>query len=71
MHYVLIEIQKYDTGAVAVIPAKVYEDRREAESAYYRVLSEVAMATIPLISVTLVTERGEILMTKCYELGIN
>ncbi|MBQ1241834.1 MAG: hypothetical protein IIX99_01370 [Oscillospiraceae bacterium] len=51
----------------ALVPAKTYTDRNEAESAYHGVLAAAAISSVPVHAVVLMDEHGNTLRREFYE----
>ena len=63
MSYIVIEIQKTDTVATLV---NAYDDRNDAYSKYYAVLSAAAKSSVPLHSAVILTDEGNKLESKYF-----
>lgn len=57
MKYLVIEIQKFDTGAMST-PAYAYDDINAAQSKYHAILSSAAVSKLPVHSAVLMNETG-------------
>lgn len=57
MKYIVMEIQKFDTGAVST-PTWAYEDINAAWSKYHSVLSAAALSKLPVHSAVIMNESG-------------
>ena len=66
MKYIVIEIQKFDTGAVST-PAWAYDNENSAWSKYHTVLSAAAVSQLPVHSAVIMNESGYCIEHKCYE----
>lgn len=66
MKYIVIEIQKFDTGAVST-PAWAYDNINSAWSKYHAVLSAAALSQLPVHSAILVNESGFPIEHKAFE----
>lgn len=62
--FIVMEIQKTDKVATLV---NSYENRNDAESKYYTVLSAAAISKVPVHSAVLLTDSGKELMHNSYE----
>lgn len=56
--FIIIEMQKDQSGNVAITPAIQREDENEAYSEYFRVASIAAVSSIPRHSVILLEDNG-------------
>ena len=65
MNYIIIETQT-NNGVTAVVPPVVKSNYNEAEQQYHAMLSFAAVSTVPLHTVTMLTERGNIVKHECY-----
>lgn len=64
--YILHEMQT--TGSqTALVPAKTFTDRNEAESAYHMTLGAAAISSVPVHAVVLMDEHGNTLRREFYE----
>ena len=68
MKYIVIEIQKTDTGSVSTI-ATTFDSSREAESKYHQILMYAAKSELPLHAACMMLENGTSIMHKAYYLG--
>lgn len=66
MNYIIIETQTTN-GVTAVVTPVVKTSYNEAEQEYHSKLSFAAVSTVPLHSVTMLTERGNIVKYECYD----
>ena len=57
MKYLVVEIQKFDTGAMAT-PAWAYDELNAAQSKYHTVLSAAALSKLPCHAAVLMDEAG-------------
>lgn len=64
--YIVQEIQTNGTST-ALVPAKTFTDRREAESAYHLALSYAAVSEVEVHTVILYDEHGNVLQKEFYE----
>lgn len=64
--YIVLEIQTFDNGTVAVLPANVYNSRNEAESRYHTILAAAAVSSLPCHSAMMVSEDGFPLLHAAY-----
>ena len=63
MHYIVLEIQKYDTIATLI---NSYDDRNDAYGKYYAVLSAAATSKVPLHAASILTEEGQAIEWKYF-----
>lgn len=63
MHYIVLEIQKTDNVAVLV---NNYDNRNDAYSKYYQVLSYAAVSSLPLHAAAILTEEGQLVESKFF-----
>lgn len=61
--YIVVEMQDGVIGG----NTWVYEDRASAEVKEYQVLSEVVKSPVPVHTVLLMSDEGEIIDRKCYK----
>ena len=66
MKYLVMEIQKFDTGAVST-PTWAYDNENPAWSKYHSVLSAAAVSTLPVHSAVIMNESGFCIEHKCFE----
>lgn len=66
MKYIVIEIQKFDTGAVST-PAWAYDNINSAWSKYHSVLSTAALSQLPVHSAVIMNETGFCIENKTFE----
>lgn len=64
--YIIQEIQTNGT-AIALVPAKTFTDRKEAESAYYLALSAAAVSEVEVHTMVMYDEHGNMLLNNFYE----
>lgn len=67
MTFVIIEIQKYNNGTVAVVPPTSYSDQWLAEQAYHTALAAAAASQVEIHSVTMLNETGDRLKGETYD----
>lgn len=63
--YILIEMQTNES--TAIVPAKTFTDRLQAESAFYTALAAAAVSSVRVHTVLLVDEHGKVIRQDCYE----
>ena len=64
--YILQEIQT-SKGSTALLPAVVYADKNQAESAYHSALAAAAVSTVTIHTVMLYDEHGIVERRETYE----
>lgn len=69
MKYLVIEIQKFDTGAMST-PAYAYDDIKAAQSKFHEILSVAAVSEMAEHSAILFTSEGFPKDHKCYKHGV-
>ena len=65
MKYIVIELQRLASGAVANIVTS-HDTRPQAEAKYHNILAAAAVSTIPAHSAVMVDEEGNLIDSKCY-----
>lgn len=63
--YILIEMQTNET--TALLPARTFSDRNEAESAYYSTLAAAAISSVKVHTAILFDDHGNVLKRDFYE----
>jgi len=63
MSYIVIEIQKTTSIATLVTP---FDNRNEAYSKYYQILTAAAVSQIPVHSAAILTEEGRTIECKTF-----
>lgn len=66
MKYLVIEIQKFSDGTVAVPPIATYDSYFEALSRYHTILAAAAISDVPVHSCVLLNEVGQELRMDSY-----
>ena len=66
MKYLVIEIQKFDTGAIANF-AWAYDNINSAEAKYHALLSVAAVSSLYVHTVILVNETGFMIKHESYD----
>lgn len=66
MKYLVIEIQKFDTGAIST-PTYAYDDRNTAEAKYHSILASAAISALPSHACTMLTEDGRLVRNEVYK----
>lgn len=65
MKYLVIEIQKYDSGAMST-PTYAYDNINSAEAKYHAILSSAAVSALPVHSAVLMNEAGYMIKSQSY-----
>lgn len=66
MKYIVIEIQKFSDGTVAVPPIATYDSYFEALSRYHTILAAAAISDVPVHTCVLLNEVGQELRMDSY-----
>lgn len=66
MKYLVIEIQKFDTGAMAT-PSYAFDNINSALAKYYDILSKAAKSTLYIHSAVLLNETGAYLRSEYFD----
>ena len=66
MKYLVIEIQKFSDGTVAVPPIATYDSYFEALSRYHTLLAAAAISDVPVHTCVLLNEVGQELRMDSY-----
>lgn len=69
MVYIIIEIQKSNTGTVAIVPPASYTDKRIAEQAYHTALAAASVSQVDVHSVAMLNDVGERMKGESYYHG--
>lgn len=64
--YILIEIQKNGDQA-ALVPARTYTDRLQAEAAYHTTLAAAAVSSVEVHTALLIDDHGNTVKRDSYE----
>lgn len=59
MKYIVIEIQKFENGTIAVPPVNTADDFFNASSIFHGKCEVAAVSSVPVHSVVLLTETGQ------------
>lgn len=59
MTYIVLEIQKFENGQVAVPPINTYTSYFEALARYHTILAAAATSSVPVHSAVILTETGQ------------
>lgn len=65
MKYLVMEIQKWDSGIVQT-PTYAYDDRNSAEAKYHSILAAAAQSSLPIHACVMLTEDGRLVRTEVY-----
>lgn len=65
MKYLVMEIQKWDTGAVQT-PTYAYDNINSAEAKYHSILATAAVSSLPVHSCVLLNESGFCIKSQSY-----
>lgn len=69
MAYIIIEIQKSNTGTVAIVPPASYTDQQIAEQAYHTALAAAAVSDVNVHSVIMLKDDGTLVKKETYYHG--
>lgn len=64
--YIIQEIQTTGNSS-ALLPAVTHTDRHQAESAFHMILGSAAISSVPVHTVIMYDERGNVLRREYYE----
>ena len=59
MKYIVMEIQKFENGSIAVPPIATFDSFFSAMAAYHSILSVAATSEVPVHSAVVLTETGQ------------
>ena len=59
MTYIVLEIQKFTDGTIAVPPIATFESFFEAMSRYHSIMATAAISEVPVHSCVVLTETGQ------------
>ncbi len=59
MKYIVIEIQKFADGTIAVPPIATYDSYFDAASRFHTILASAAISEVPVHSAVILTETGQ------------
>ena len=59
MKYIVLEIQKFADGSIAVPPINSFDSFFDAASRYHTILAAAAVSDVPLHSAVMLTEAGQ------------
>lgn len=65
MKYLVMEIQKWDTGAIQT-PTYSYDNLNSAEAKFHSILATAAVSTLPVHSCVLMNESGFTIRSQSY-----
>ena len=66
MTYIIIEIQKMNSGSVAIVPPASFADRNLADQADHHALAAAAVSTVDVHSVVMLNDTGDRLKGETY-----
>lgn len=69
MFYIIIEIQKSNNGAIAIVPPAAYSDKNMAEQAYHTALAAAAVSSVNVHSVVMLDDTGARIKGETYYHG--
>lgn len=67
MKYIVIEIQKFADGTIAVPPIATYDDWYQAVSRYHSVMAAAAVSEVPVHSCVVLNEVGQEVRMDSYD----
>lgn len=67
--YIIIEIQKSNSGTATIVPPVTHTDRNTAEAAYHTALAAAATSSVAVHSVVMLSDVGEKIMGQTYYHG--
>lgn len=59
MKYIVIEIQKFSDGTIAVPPIATFDSFFEAVSRYHTIMATAAISDVPVHSAVILTDTGQ------------
>ena len=59
MKYIVIEIQKFENGSIAVPPIATFDSYFDAVSRYHTIMATAAISEVPVHSAVILTETGQ------------
>lgn len=69
MVYIIIELQKSNSGSVAIVPPASYTNQAQAEQAYHTALANAAVSNVDVHSVVMLSDTGDRLKGETYYHG--
>lgn len=69
--YTILEQQTNANGETSYPPIEKRANRNEAESVFYMKLASAAISSVSVHSVTLLSDSGKEILSKCYVHGVN
>lgn len=66
---IIIEIQKRNSGSVAIVPPASYAEQTESEAAYHTALAAAAVSSVDVHSVVMLSDTGERIKGETYYHG--
>jgi len=67
MKYIVLEIQKFADGTIAVPPINTYENFFDALARYHTILAVAAKSDVPLHSAVILNDAGQELRMDSYD----
>ena len=67
--FIILEIQKSNSGAVAIVPPASYSDRNQAEEKYHQSLAAAAVSSVDVHSVVMLSDTGDRIKGETYYHG--
>lgn len=64
--FIILEIQKSNSGSVAIVPPSSFSDRDKAEEKYHQALSAAAVSKINVHSVVMLSDYGDRIKGETY-----
>ncbi len=64
--FIVLEIQTFDDGSIAMLPAITKASREEAESAYHSILAAAAVSALPMHAAIIMANDGHEIEHKAY-----
>lgn len=59
MKYIVIEIQKFENGTIAVPPIATFDSYFDAVSRYHTIMATAAISDVPVHSAVILTDTGQ------------
>lgn len=69
MVYIIIEIQKSNSGSCSVVPPVTYTNQAQAEQAYHTALAYAAVSSVDVHSVVMLDDTGARIKGETYYHG--
>lgn len=67
--FIILEIQKTNSGAIAIVPPASYSDRNHAEEKYHQSLATAAVSSVDVHSVVMLSDTGDRIKGETYYHG--